>query len=1723
MTRGRFTYAPHPALGRTVLTALLCLMCLGSLCAAPAQAVERLDVEQTVRALAFLEDRSTGTAGAELAAELIERALETAFSGGMAHHEKVQTGRQSFTVPVQLHEGSSILLPEEPLAVPHALHPLRMNALATGTIRPEGLTGRALYAGSGALREFNGMDVAGAVVLMDLASGKNWINAAMLGAGAVIFIDGSNENDAPQRYLFNNKSEQTPIAFPRFWMSVAQAEEIFGPLEILNDRRPLVELHSRTTWTNTTAQNVWAFIPGTDPTSYGEYMLVQAFYDSTAFVPGRSPGADEAVSVASLLHLAQSLAATPPKRSVLLLASSGHAQSVAGSRALTWTLTGSDKEFKQLQQRFIERRDDAQRTLAVLDLPDPLAVSESQEAVNSGDAERLRTALHATVKTVMDQLTTELMRLRLAAQSERDSARIAELSKRRLTLRNLVWVATPQHNPSTMDATERATLQPMLGQTRRTQAAILEDAIQQLGVAESNITLRQTLDGMTMRAGFSLHLSSHGDGIGAFERGWLYDLNDSVNRTRFFAPIGDAIAAGAKQLGKNGSLWQATLRPDRNHPWQSYLPDKPALASEPLALAGLPMASLATLNDLRADWGTPNDIPARVNFAYARRQAESVVAMIRHLDTVPLPPANAPQSGFAILEGRANLQRQGELFPDQPAQGTVVLTFLGKQPFYSMVDTAGTFRTVGLANRNFTVHKAIIEAFRFDQDTGLAVWAVDKPKVGKDNYRVKLGRRITKTDLVLFGCTQTTLFNMLEPRTLDYLYRSEIIDARSESQPLRYWYSRMDTRSSTLATLFLEPDVPFKLTLSDTVLGKKMLLLNTSTTSPMGKGFPVSKWPTVPLTEFRAATDMWNLLTPRIGNLEEHGIINDRIRSLHSKGEAAMRKADEALRDKRWDDMFEASRSALAYASLVYNDVDTTQRDVLTGVLFYIALFVPFAYCLERLLIGAVTIHRRIIGFCGVLLATIGVIYAVHPAFQLTYSPGVVILAFFIMGLSTLVSLIIFFRFEREMVELQRRSLHLKSSEISKWAAFAAAMVIGVSNLRRRPVRTALTIATLVILTFTIMNFTAAKSIRKEGWVSFRNDASYHGLMIKKLRWATLPPETMQVMEDMLGSPEQAAPRVWYETSEQTSPPVIPLHSGGKDTVARAMIGLPPHEGTITRIPQGLMAGEWLRPEDRFAVILPETIAARLDVRMPESPDAAPPAVTIWGQQFTVRGIIRDAALEEHPDLDGEMITPIFYPNESASRLSEVEAEAIAEGEDILRYDSRYVHVNSKDTIIVPAPSLLAAGGSLKSVAFRLGEGGIVPHGPMAGHPSHTLHTPRMHAPVNGRTPSPMVENGAESMAGTPDMTSGMMHVAGELGDRLGTMLFRGDGRGTALFFASNATSYAGISNILIPLAISVLIVLNTMIGSVHERRGEIGVYTSIGLAPSHVSFLFVAEALAFAVISVVFGYLVAQGAAALFAGTPLWEGMTANYSSTAGVAAMLIVISVVLISVIYPSKIASRIAIPDVSRSWKLPEPEGDKIILALPFLIKTAEQACAGGYLMDYYNAHADISHGDFSTENLACTFIPPEDLPGHGIHAKSGQELIHEDVCFLMDLKAWLAPFDFGVRQTVKLVFCPSDTYAGFKQIQVILTREAGEKMIWRNLNKRFLDGLRKQLLVWRSLDDEARQLYEAELATIIGDAVNASVMTDVPAADGLHEHTLRAQNNDADGPDHKEDVA
>ena len=1126
---------------------------------------------------------------------------------------------------------------------------------------------------------------------------------------------------------------------------------------------------------------------------------------------------------------------------------------------------------------------------------------------------------------------------------------------------------------------------------------------------------------MELSALVSLHLSSHGDGVGAFNYGWLYPIKPHINRVGPYSLINEVLFEAAKARNKDMAKYMDTLRPSPLRSWQSYFPDKPPLGGEVAALAGYLGLTLATVDDSRLFWGTPHDLPEKMNMEYAASQAKRVISLVNALCRAPeLYSGSVPRNGFATITARVKLLRHGELFPDQPAAGTMILAYQADGKYHAITDANGIFRIKGVSTKKLVLGKVIIEGYKFDEKTGNVVLAIDKKMTGKPAYRVKMQRHNMETDLVMFGAKQTTIFNLFEPRTFRYMTKIQLIDGRREALPLRYWYSRIDTRSSTISSIYLEPGTYLKLTHSDNILNRKMILINADKDNPTGTGYKIDDWPLLNFTSFRTAKDMWALLGPRIANLESHGIVDQRIDELKKEGTKALDNAGRFLKERQYDRFTEQALKSWALASRVYNQVEKTQRDVLFGVLFYIALFVPFAFCMERLLFSFTDIHKRIVAFLGILLIVIWIIYNVHPAFQLAYSPTVVILAFFIMGLSLMVTLIIFFRFEQEMILLQRRAKQMRTEEISRWKAFVASFFLGVSNLKRRRLRTALTCATLIILTFTIMSFTSVKSTRLHTRFLYKDKAPYKGFLMKNINWQDLPPNALGIVENAFEGEGTVVPRVWLEDPDKTKAVPIPIYYGDKYYQARGMMGLSYKEPYVTALDDKiLVAGKWFDSSDKHAVILPLQMAKAIGIN-PENLDGA--NVTIWGFPMKVKGIFSGEKLSKYNDLDGEILTPVTFPNEMATEMTEVEMDAMESGDDIKTFQSRYEHIRTNLTVIIPAKTLLAEGGHLKAVSIRLSDPDLIPS------------------------------------------------VAKKLVDRFGLTLFSGEPDGIFMYTASDTLNYSGVPNVMIPMVISVLIVLNTMIGSVYERKREIAIYTSVGLAPSHVSFLFIAEALAFAVISVVLGYLVAQVSSGFFAGTALWAGITVNYSSLVGVASMILVIIVVLVSVIYPSKVAANIAIPDVNRSWSLPEVNEDTIELVLPFLVKYHEHDSVAGFLLSYFKGHEDISHGIFSTGNISTKFTCP-------VMPKGMDELILCDTnCIRTDVRVWLAPFDLGIMQQVDIEICPSLENKGFLEIGIKLKRKTGEANAWKRINKAFLNEVRKQLLIWRSLDDVTKKEYE-----------------------------------------------
>ncbi|MCF6247771.1 MAG: M28 family peptidase [Desulfobacula sp.] len=1553
-----------------------------------------------------VSDRSCGSKGAINTSNFIKSQFESLGFDTV--------GSQAFTMPVRLKKNSHITITKDDHTID--IEPFLSNAISPDTLASPGILGHIVYVGKGDMARFNNKKIENALVLMDLDSGDNWINALSLGAKAIIYI----YDQKPDKFLFQDKLELSPVKFPRFILSKKEAATLFPGFKngSISDKKTTATITSDLKWTNTVVENIYCMVPGVDEKLKKQLIIVEAFYDTAGFIPGNSPGADQSVSIASLLDLARFLKQQPPERSVLLVATGGHGNSLAGMREMIWSLGVKSRELKKNLSHYKNILIESEHSL------DLINQFEQKKKMNSDQLKLVKKNIQEIIKTKIDTQSNQLMQLRL--EENPDDNRIKQLAGQRMELKRL----ESKNDLTSLNQNETRLITALIPMVKKRLKKNITNARLHKNNIESSKKFRKLIKSKKIQTILSLHLSSNGSGIGAFNQGWLYDIKKTINTFAPYVKLNEILLNSGKKAAdqlKIDNIFKDTLRPSLHRSWQTYFNDTPALGGEVSRLAGYLGLSLVTTHDSRRFWNTPFDTMDTVNLDNAATQSQFVSHLIGIIAAVPdLSPGRIPRKGFATLKGRANFLRHGAVFADAPAPNSVILSFQGPGIFYSMVDESGTFFIKGVATKKTTLHKVILEGYKFDPATGETLWAIDKKKTTKARYRVKVTKRQMETDLVMFPCSQTTILNLLEPRTFGYMTKLQILDARMDATPIRYWYSRIDTRSSLISSIYLQRGTRFKIGLSDTLLTKKFILTHSTKKHPQGNGYRIDETPVIAPTQYLAAKDMWALLNPRIDTLEEKGINNKKIRALQFQGNQALKEAERQKKNMIYDKFFKSSGNALALAGRVYDHVENIQKDVLYGVLFYIVLFAPFAFCLERLAFAFINIYKRIVGFICILISLIVIIYNVHPAFDLAYSPIVIILAFFIIGLSAIVTWIIFHNFENEMKRFQLQGKRGNEGEISLLKAFSASFFMGINNLRRRRARTILTCTTLIILTFTIMSFTSVKSIRQHSKLLYSEKTPYQGLLVKQINWKSLPARAYKIIENTMASNMIAAPRAWLETRDRTQSTKIPVVYDKSGFEAKGMIGLSPNETEISGFSNLLTKGRWFTQKDRYSIIISERMAKLLDL-----PDLSikQSYIKLWSIPFKVIGTFYGKRLDLFKDLDGEPISPAIFPDEIFQQTTEAEMDAMESGDDVKAFQSRYKHIPFDQTVIIPYKTLLSLGGNLKSVALKYKE--------------------------------PPQDN-----------TSTFQMV-----DRFGLWLFSGEKKGVFLYSASDNLNYSGLPNVLIPILISIFIVLNTMIGSVQERKKEIGIYTSIGMAPSHVSIIFIAEALSYAVLSVVLGYILAQVVVKVFAGTALLSGLTVNYSSLGGVFAMVMVMLVVLLSSIYPSKVAASIAIPDVEKSWELAKPDGDTLNIELPFLIKTKEELSICGYLYDLFDTHRAVSHGIFSVGRLQIKTAQKHSA----VYPKNNKLRNGSD--FKITFTAWLAPFDLGVMQDVSFNVKYSSRFKDYMEIDMKIFRQSGENNTWWRVNKRFANLIRKQLLIWRSMDDLEKETHAAMMKSLI----------------------------------------
>jgi hypothetical protein len=1405
---------------------------------------------------------------------------------------------------------------------------------ATGIRLEPGVSGELVYVGHGDYGDFNGREVEGSIVVMDFTSGTNYLNARILGAGAIVFVDDGNVNraEAERKFL------RVPSDIPRFWAEGPTAEKLKAFGSVAGNR---VTLMGRMEWTAVTSYNIYGTLPGTRTNNPDSTVVLESYYDAISVVPARAIGAENATGMATLLSIAESFRVHPPEVPFTFLATSGHFASLSGINEWLYRHTRQEDTF--------------------LD-----GIPEDQ---------RIKFGLF-----------------------------------------------------------------------------------------------------------IGIDLSSENDQVATFAQGTFYTgWNSDDRRKNMHTGYGKAFMRYAQELFPGQEVNEAfpqyvdAIAPAKRT-WRTFTPSMLAFDHEPVNYVGLSAISFATTNDARIRVDTPVDTLGAVEVENVITQSRTIAGLLYRaardrgfFQETKIRPKDTQRE----LTGRIlQFDRRKSFIPNSPIPGAVVVVEYGQKTYsgvrgmsatltngwgddgrdwlrWTVTDTTGLNKAPGAPGR-FRFHmisphvpSVLLKAYKIS-DSGRIIMAPDLGEEGDKTYPmlVAMASPIVQTLQVLFESRALSLFEIVDSR---YLSALDIMGLRGpDGSELRSYgfeavllQSRKEGDIENAAVVFARPGMRVKVMMSTSLFGIKYLLINAPDIyfdNPLepemagpeeqdfaqGTGYLIDEG-VIARTPWRVARDMWIIDDVRMKTLQRYGVVNQRVLSLHDDARESLVNADAAFAAKEYDTWIRECRQAWGLEARAYPDVKGTAIDTVQGVVFYFALLLPFAFFMERMLIGAVDIRKQILGFAGIFVGIFMVLQFVHPAFKLSSSPYIIFLGFVIFALGSVVTILVVGKFNDELKRMKMSQSGMHESDVGRVQATAAAIILGINNLRKRPIRTGLTAVTIAILTFSVLSFTSVVTSLQFYKINRDNEPVYDGMLVRDRNWMGMQPTVLEYVSTAFSEKALISPRSWLMAQVRADKAFIDFVNveNDKRSFASGLLGVTSEERKVTKLDSYITAGRWIEPGERGVLLLPERMASLIGIT---AADVGRAKIDMLGREWLVIGLVDEQKLIKLTDLDDEMLTPVDLVAEE-QRLTE--ASTTDPTQTAEAPIQTFTHIAPENVMILPHEDVMLLGGIVRSIAVS-----------------------------NFTAPERLIEEIEEFMS------------------RVAITAFVGHDDEVVVYSSLGSTSLKGLSNLGVPIVVAALIVLNTMLGAVYDRKREIGIFATIGLTPFHIAALFVAEATVFAVIGAVWGYLIGQILAIALSNTSLLAGLSLNYSSLSAVSSTVIVMLTVLGSSLYPAKVAADSAVPDVTRRWSFPPVEGDVWRFDFPFTVGQSDVIGLYTYLSRVLESYGAGSAGEFVAQNVEMAQLETPD----------GQ-----DPGYRLKFRTWLAPYDLGISQDVQMDALPTGEYHIYR-IDMTINRLSGDVDSWQRINRGFMNVMRKRFLVWRTIPPElkdeyrerGRQVFSGEIA-------------------------------------------
>jgi hypothetical protein len=638
--------------------------------------------------------------------------------------------------------------------------------------------------------------------------------------------------------------------------------------------------------------------------------------------------------------------------------------------------------------------------------------------------------------------------------------------------------------------------------------------------------------------------------------------------------------------------------------------------------------------------------------------------------------------------------------------------------------------------------------------------------------------------------------------------------------------------------------------------------------------------------------------------------------------------------------------------------------------------------------------------------------------------------------MATVVLAICYQRFEVLVRRARIAGGEAESEEISLMSSLSTALTLGVSNLKKRAARTFLTAMTVTVLTFSIIAFVSVKGKDTlfarplaldsdvEGVKVEPEPPRYEGVLFRNYFWTELPDTFVSAIRSEFESRNAVAIRGHYieveggTGADREGANQIAVRFGKKTHILTALSTFEPQETLFSGLNEAVHGKIWFQTDDRFAVILPDVAATALGITpsmiLDETGKRRPqkdlPEVVMQSLRWKVVGILDTTVADRMRDLTGKSLAVVDYTRSAFNRNA-------AQGE-LVNEPTSY-HMSWRDIAIVPVSAMADVKAKPRSIGIRF----------------------------------------------NPDEDRAAFFR--DLSLRVNRPLFGIVDGQLSLITTKTQASVTGLAKIIVPVILCILIVTNTMMGNVEERKGEVAMLGAIGLSPRQISFLLMSESTVFSVIGIICGMF----GGLLFANLIPWiashyggflAGLSFNFTTVASMGLAMATGLVVLFATFFPSRKAAALAAPSGMAQWKLPETSAEgHIEFPLPFTLTRGNAVGMIAFFRRFLLNHTESTSQDFNCRH---------------VRVRAGVDSL------AVTADMWLEPYDLDVAQHLEMKIFPTENEGVFGVV-ITLKRTSGTEEAWLRTNYGFMDLVRHQFLLWRNLAHGSREDYIAEGAKLI----------------------------------------